>query len=314
MALFDTVRYLNTRNRVRYGNTEGTVDSLEVVSGRANAYFADLSLDSVFQPIVDLNRGVTVAHEALLRARSKSGQPVSVEAAFTRPRGAEELVYLDRLSRTLHALNFVEHSQAGGGQLYLSVDPRHLVAVHDHGLVFEGILRHCGLAPERVVLELLEGAIEDLNMLRRAIGNFRSRGFRIAIDRFGRGHANVDRLWELTPDVVRFDRLLLVKASSDRKVRAVLPKLVDVAKAHDALVLFEGIETPEHWNIARESGVELAQGDYVGRPQSQCLPAERSIEPRRGPSERPLGSEPPTASTSRALTGRSGGRSGGSVW
>lgn len=290
MALSDIVRYLNARQRVRHGFAPDAPDALEVVGGRAQARFAELTLDSAFQPIFDLGRGRVVAHEALLRARSTRGAAVPPEQVFARPRGSEELVYLDRLSRTVHALNFVEQN-AEKGALYLNVDPRHLLAAVDHGLVFESILRHIGIPPEEVVLEILESAIDDLSALRVAIGNFRSRGFRIAIDDFGRGHANFDRLWELRPEVVKFDRHLLVTADRDHRVRAVLSKLVDVAKAHTALVLFEGVETEEQLEIVRESGADLAQGFHLGRPAAD-------IQLRRSPSERARAeraSEPPKA-------------------
>ncbi len=286
MALFDLVRYLNARQRVRQGLASDVPDALEVSGGRAVARFVDLHLESAFQPIVDLGRGRIVAHEALLRGRSERGANVAPEEVFARPRGVEELVYLDRLSRTLHALNFVEQRGAGRGALYLNVDPGHLLAAVDHGLVFESILRHVGVSPEEVVLEILESKVDDLSALRVAIGNFRSRGFRIAIDDFGRGHANFDRLWELQPEVVKLDRHLLLTADSDRKVRAVLGKLVDVAKAHGALILFEGVETEEQLEIVRESGADLAQGYLLGRPAAE-LRADAPLSEKRRISDRP---------------------------
>ncbi len=293
MPLLDIVRYLNARQRVRHSFAD-EADALEVVSERVQARFGELTLRSVFQPIVDLKHGRVVGHEALLRANTQRGAPVAPEEVFARPQGSEELVHLDRLSRTLHALNFVAQPVDEAGALYLNVDPRHLLAAIDHGLVFESILRHAGLTPEQVVLEILESAIDDLDALRAAIRNFRGRGFRIAVDDFGRGHANFDRLWQLEPEVVKFDRHLLSTADRDRQVRAVLPKLVDVAKAHGALVLFEGVESEGQLHIVREAGAELAQGYYLARPHPDRL----TCGPWRSRSERPP-SEP--ASGTRPL-------------
>ncbi len=303
MALLEIVRYLNARQRLRQSTGFEDGDALEITSGRIEARFLELRLHTVFQPIVDLTRGQVVAHEALLRAKTTRGLAVSPEDVFARPRSSEELVYLDRLSRTLHALNFVTQPSAEPASLYLNVDPRHLLAAIDHGLVFESILRHTGLAPEQVVLEVLESAIEDSSALTAAIHNFRGRGFRVAVDDFGRGHANFDRLWQLEPDVVKLDRHLLLTADRDRKVRAVLPKLVDVAKAHGALVLFEGVETEEHLEIVLESGAELAQGYLLGRPERVRGFGEAAWPSLQ--SERPSGTMPTSgpSSSSRPKAG-----------
>ena len=288
MPLTDLVRYLNARNRARYQLPADAQDGLRIATGTAQGRilgrFADLSLDSAFQPIIELRHGRVVGHEALLRARSDQGCDLSPEVVFVLPTDAQEIVYLDRLARTVHALNFLQQPAQTGGLLYLNVHPRHLLAVgSDHGLVFEEILRRCGLSPDQVVMEILESEVEDLAPLKDAIANFRSRGYRIAIDDFGRGHANLDRVWELAPDIVKLDRRLIATGSTDRRIRAVLPKLVDVLKAQGAQVLFEGIENPDHLDLAHESGADLVQGYLLGRPAASCRPIGQSGMPQPEP-------------------------------
>lgn len=247
---------------------------LERSGDRTIGRFRHYTLDSAFQPIFSAQDHRLFAHEALLRARTPEGHPVSPEEVFATPDGPEDLVLLDRLCRTVHVLNYVNQA-IEGSLLFLNLDPRHVRAVANHGVTFEGILRDSGVPPERIVLELLETASDDHDALERAIQNFRARGFRIAVDDFGRGHANFDRLWGLDPDFVKFDRHVVSQAAADPRLGRVLPHLVEVAKARGARVLFEGIERETELALAREAGADFVQGYLLGRPAADCTPTSQ---------------------------------------
>lgn len=267
------------------------------------AHAADLRLYSVFQPIFDAANGRLISHEALLRpwhlpatrgARPAiadvAGEPISPEEVFARFGEQGDIVHLDRLCRTLHAINFSRQQQSHGkphGDLFLNIHPRHLLEVSiDHGSYFESVLRRCGLAPERVVLEILESSVDDLPQLQKALANYQRRGYRIAIDDFGRSHSNFDRLWQLHPDIVKLDRSLIVSAGENERVRRTLPRLVDIIHELDALTVFEGIETPEQLQLARDCGADALQGYLLGRPASECRHDERFPLPLPGSADR----------------------------
>lgn len=278
MPLTDLVHYLNTRNREQYGLPLTREDALINRHDHILGRFADLNLSSVFQPIVDTRSGRVSGHEALLRAHTAQGQPLSPEAVFVLPSDATELVFLDRLCRTLHTLNFLLQNQRQNGYLYLNVHPRHLLAVGDnHGLVFETILKRCGVTPDNVVLEILESAIDDSPRLAEAVSNYRDRGYRIAVDDFGRHSSNFDRLWQLSPDVVKIDRHLLVRAEQDDRARRLLPKLVELVHELNARVVIEGVETENQLALALGAGADQVQGFYLARPAPHCLAVDAQL-------------------------------------
>jgi EAL domain-containing protein (putative c-di-GMP-specific phosphodiesterase class I) len=200
------------------------------------------------------------------------------------PTDDDELVFLDRLCRTVHALNFLLQSKAsknGGSDLYLNIHARHLLHVASaHGQTFEEILRRCGLAPAQVVLEIQESAIEDSHRLGDAVANYRERGYRIAIDGFGREHSNFDRLWQLSPDIVKIDRSLVVRAAEDARVRRVLPKVVEIAQELGGHTVAEGIETEAQLDVALEAGIDRVQGFLLAKPQADCLAAGHRLRPQ----------------------------------
>ncbi|KMQ80290.1 EAL domain [Candidatus Burkholderia pumila] len=66
-----------------------------------------------------------------------------------------------------------------------------------------------GLAPERLVIEVLESGGTDVAHIARATRSFRAQGFLVAVDDFGAEHSNIDRLLTLKPDIVKLDRGLI---------------------------------------------------------------------------------------------------------
>lgn len=229
--------------------------------------YGTMRLHSAFQPLLDAATLRPAAHEALLRARMEDGAEVSPAQAFRVPSTSEDIVFLDRLCRTVHAYNFA--AQAGDGDvLYLNVDGRHLLNVGggSHGRTFETLLGHCGLAPEQIVLEILESDIADEQHLIDAVAAYQARGYRIAIDDFGCSHSNFDRLWKLSPDIVKLDRGLIVQSATNPRARAILPKLIDILHDLGALVVCEGIETAEQHDLVMDAGTDLVQGFLYARP------------------------------------------------
>ena len=247
----------------------------------AFGHYGDWQLRSVFQPILQPQgeRLLPFAHEALLRVSDSAQKSIATDHFFANAISPDEVVYLDRFSRVIHALNFSNQAHSGD-RLFLNVHGRHLlgIATGKHGATFEALLSYCGLHPSQVVLEIVESEIDDLAVLDAAIRSYKQKGFRIAIDDFGAGHSNFDRLWQLTPDLVKLDRSLLLQSASNKRARVVLPKLIDIIHDLGASVVCEGIETAEQHALAVQSGADLLQGFYYARPNAQLLGSSRLSE------------------------------------
>lgn len=265
-ALQDVVRYFNDHAFARPPDQP----ALNVTPQQVEGLFCNLRLESRYQPLISVRDGACVAHEALLRAFGPDGVPLPPEDVFALPSDGPEMVHLDRLVRTLHALNFL--ANGARGDLHLNVHPQHLLAVQGgHGQVFETILRHLGLSPAQIVLEIIEtgsngdGKSCDAH-LARAIAGWRERGYRIALDDFGRAHSNVHRLAWLSPDIVKLDGTLIYAAEQDRRHASILSRMVAIAHDIGAVAVCEGIETPRHLELAIAAGADQVQGYIFGQP------------------------------------------------
>lgn len=245
---------------------------LRIGDSGATGHYRGLHLSSVFQPLFEAATLKARAHEALLRVHDRTGTPLSPAAAFALPATTGEVIYFDRLCRIVHALNFVRQADAGA-ELFVNVSGRHLLGVsnRDHGEIFERLLKMCGLKPRQVILEVLEARVDDISRLNEAVAAYRERGYRVAIDDFGCEHSNFDRLWRLTPDIVKLDRSLILQGTSNERARRILPKIVEIIHELGAQVVCEGIETPEQHALAIDAGSDLVQGYYYAMPSAKLV-------------------------------------------
>ncbi|HSB96367.1 MAG TPA: EAL domain-containing protein [Spongiibacteraceae bacterium] len=285
-AVGGIINYLNQREFEKISPDSYHDRPFYTIEQRIHADYASFRLGSLFQPIVQWDEHqrqyTTVAYEALLAAHTANGltplghalTPLSV---FALPNDNSEIIALDRLARTLHALNFLvqEPFENNDVALHLNVDPHHLVAVTaDHGRVFEQILRQCGLDPTAIVLEVSEHSIRDKVLLRAAIASWQSRGYRIAIDNFGREHQQLQRVLDLQPDFIKIDRSLLYAAEQNQRDRDPLAKIAAKTLAANIQIIATGIETIAQEQLAQQLGYDRLQGFLLGRPAQNCITLE----------------------------------------
>ena len=228
--------------------------------------FGDFRLSSHFQPIYSLSLQRIVGHEALLRATDLAAKSISPPDLF-RQLSSDQQCRLDCRAQQLHLANFLRLTK-GEGWIFVNMTPE--VFLHAMrakcGHSFGQLLADLGIDPHRVVIELLEKDILDSTEFDHAIDYFRELGCLVALDDFGAGSSNFDRVWSLRPKIVKLDRNLIQQATTTTRVRRILPQLVSLLHEAGAMVLVEGIETVDEAYIALDANADFAQGYLFGRP------------------------------------------------
>ena len=238
---------------------------------------AGLRLSSHFQPIFSLSHGRVVGHEALLRATDAAGHAVAPQHYLSSD-SFETLLWRDRLSRSVHAANF-RHMAPAHQWLFLNLHPQ--VFLRSPQLMHDSFdtqwFEHFGLRGEQLVIEVLEDAVRDDHDFDAAVALTRERGCLIALDDFGAGHSNFDRVWRLRPEIVKLDRSLVARAARERAAFRVVSQMVSLLHECGALVLMEGVETETEAYVAIDADVDLVQGNHFGDPGSK-LAADAEAE------------------------------------
>jgi len=231
-----------------------------------------VALRSAFQPIFSFAHRRVVGHEALLRAVDAHGRSISPAELFERCGSAAERESLDQACRILHSREFAK-SCGPAEWLFLNVDASLFASRCGAraSTAMRELARRAGLAPQQIVLEILEGAVPDGPEFEDEVNALKALGFLIALDDFGAGQSNFDRVFRLRPHIVKMDRSVILRASRDETVRRVTAQMIALLHECGALVVVEGVETLEEAFIALEADADFVQGYYFGRPQPAPL-------------------------------------------
>ncbi|MGN8197862.1 sensor domain-containing phosphodiesterase [Salinisphaera sp. RV14] len=239
---------------------------MNAITEQYNGY----QLHSVFQPILSLCHRRSVGFESLLRSTDADNHAHAPVDVMREAAEHGDIRLLDTLCQSLHIHNF--SAQAPEERwLFLNLDPSTIADRWYHDGTLTRALREAGVPPQRLVIEIVEGAIDDEPQLFAAVDYFRSIGALVALDDFGTGHSNFDRIWRLAPDIIKLDRSLIVEAEQHRtgRLRQMLPNLVSLIHEAGSLVLAEGIETREQALLAMDADVDFVQGFYFARPSRE---------------------------------------------
>ena len=264
MPLTDFVRYLNAQLPFSHAGLNIASPFVATRDG-VQVDFGGLRLTSSFTPIVDRTNGETRGHAAILRSVDrKTRRHIASDTIFTLPTNATDFIFLDRLVRTLHTLNYLIYgARQSDGLLLLKVHPQHVASVHaGHGLAFEEILRGCGLLPKQITLELELDGQNDHAHFRQAVGNYQARGYGIAIST-----NQAEAFDPATVHAVRPNLLKLTLRAEESPPRGGLAGLIDSLSHTDTRLLVDGDER----SIAHAYGAALKGADLLTLHTAQTL-------------------------------------------
>lgn len=218
---------------------------------------AERMLLAAFQPVVDLSTGTVIGVDALARFVSEDGD--SPESWF----GEAASVGLGTDLELAALTAALEAAAEMPTYLHLALNVSAAVCVD---LRFAAAVARCGLATERIVLELTQvpqgpetrAVITALQLLRQG-------GLRLAVDYPGKDPAAAAAVAELAPDIIKVRRSHIAEIGTEEG-RRVLSDSIDFASSIGAIVGVKGIETPAELEAVTAAGAAWGQGYFLGRP------------------------------------------------
>lgn len=250
---------------------EADTNSADIVHSAQGvlARYRGLTLTSHFQPIYSVSHCRAIGHEGLLRAADVDANPISPARVIGNARDYEDLRYLDQLCRYLHVNNHAAQD-THGGWLFLNIHPEVFRRGPDADLsdFLPELSEHPDIDPRHIVIEVMEQAVSEHAGFARTVEYLRGLGCMIALDDFGAGHSNFDRIWSMQPEIVKLDRSFAIKSVEDPSARRLLPQIVSLIHEAGSLVLLEGVETEAQALAALDADIDFVQGYYFAMPQA----------------------------------------------
>ncbi len=209
-----------------------------------------------------------VGAEALARIATPQmgfASPAAYVELAERNQRIDALTYAMARAVAKHAVDF------GGLPCSINVSPMSLErpefadevakAVEDGGLKCD---QFCLEVTESRALEFGVNAFQTMTALR-------ANGFGLAVDDFGAGVTNIDRLRNFPFTEVKIDPAFTRLAIDEAFAKAALVSCVRLARDHGLKIVAEGVETQEMWDFMTWLKVDEAQGFLLSKPMQ---PAE----------------------------------------
>ena len=127
-------------------------------------------------------------------------------------------------------------------------------------------LEATGLAPDRLVIEITESSLLDIDVARPAIERLSAVGVRLAIDDFGTGYSPLSYLARLPIDIVKIDRSFVIALEHEGPAAVIASAIIALARRLGLTTIGEGIETAAQLDQLTTLGCDFGQGFYLGRP------------------------------------------------
>ena len=126
--------------------------------------------------------------------------------------------------------------------------------------------------PELIVFEILESeGINNFSEIISFIKAVKEMGCKIAIDDFGSGYSNFERISQLEVDYVKIDGSLIKNIDTNQNNEILVQTIVDFSKKIGIKTIAEFVHSESVYKKVKELGIDYAQGYYIGEPSPNLV-------------------------------------------
>ncbi|KAF1687988.1 hypothetical protein B1992_00690 [Pseudoxanthomonas broegbernensis] len=222
-----------------------------------------------YQPIVRLDDGAVVGHEALLRWRHER-RGILAPAAFISL--GEESGLIEQVDWLLYEQVIADLAQGGEGYVSVNVSPLHFRSP-DFAERLLGLLGAAGAAPDRLRVEITEVALlDDAPRTLRILDTLREHGVLVQLDDFGTGFSALSYLHRFPISGLKIDRSFVAGLGEEggrQESLALLRAILALAGTLGIETVGEGVELEVQRRLLQALGCRYGQGFLLGRPQPQ---------------------------------------------
>ena len=223
------------------------------------------AFEAHYQPIVRLDSGEVVGHEALLRWRHDR-RGLLLPGDFIGL--GEDSGLIEQVDWLLYAQAVQRLAACDDGYISVNVSPRHFRSV-DFAERLLGLLEGAGADPKRLRIEITEVALlDDAPRALRTLRTLRSHGVQAQLDDFGTGFSALSYLHRFPIECLKIDQSFVAGLMGDSRPEslAVIRAILALAGTLGIETIGEGIEEPSQHDALKELGCVYGQGYLFGRP------------------------------------------------
>jgi diguanylate cyclase (GGDEF)-like protein len=240
---------------------------------------SDGSLETFYQPVLNIEDGEVSSCEALLRWRHPEHGMIS-PAEFIPI--AEETGLINQIGQWVlnaacaEAMHWPDHVRVA-----VNVSPVQFSS-QSLALNVASALAASGLPASRLELEITEAVlIRDDEAALEVLHQLRKLGVRIALDDFGTGYSSLSYLQRFPFDKIKIDRSFIRDLAGAGASLSIVQAVVSIAAASDMTTTAEGVETEQQKNLLHILGCTEMQG-FLFSPAIPAADVRRLLLSHRG--------------------------------
>jgi len=242
----------------------GSLSSYKTLARQIKPMNQEKILFPYFQPIVGAASGTIIGYEALARQYDATGRVISAGELFSSTDiAADQLIIWDRMVRRQALEQFSRSNYKG--YLTINISAAWIDQITDfNSLPTLLMLDEFNIDRSRIIIEITESK-GDLDKLVEIVSIYRQHGLKIAIDDFGAGFSQLERVMAIQPDIIKLDMQLFQNAAKGGIASDVVHLISRLAKRTGCRIVCEGVETVEDFHFGLSCGAQFMQG-YLFSP------------------------------------------------
>jgi len=235
------------------------IETFKILKKAIDSY----SIVSHFQPIVNNKTRKIEKYESLVRVIDENNKVLS--PSFFLDKAKDGKYYNQITSRVL--TNSFQALYKTEKDISINFSALDIENERNRNRFLELLEKH-KKESSRITLELLEDEnVKDIQLIKDFLKCVKSYGASVAIDDFGVGYSNFQRLIEIKPDILKIDGSLIKNIDKDDFSLHMVETIVAFSKKENIETIAEFVENETIYNILCKVGVNYSQGYYFGKPQ-----------------------------------------------
>ncbi|MFM1897298.1 MAG: hypothetical protein RLZZ385_2372 [Pseudomonadota bacterium] len=234
-------------------------------------------LYNVYQPKVFLNTGELMGVEALVRWAHPEDGTIYPDSFISL---AEEHGMIDEIARLVlnTALRDINEWKAVGIKVPVAVNismynlnTREFINYLEQQLIAHRV------SPQDLTLEITESKLmNDYALVLDMLTRLRLRKINLSIDDFGTGHSSMAQLRDIPFNELKIDQGFVHTAWDNATLHGIFDGSMQLARNLGIKTVAEGVQDKNDWAFLFQSGCDLAQGFFIGRPMEASVLKEWS--------------------------------------
>lgn len=242
-------------------------------SNKIASAIKDKRIGPYFQPILNIKTGKVEKYESLMRLFSRDGKVITPYFFLDI---SHKIGLYHKLTNNMIYNSFKFFSDKNI-EFSVNISVKDILDETTKRIILYNVKRFHN--PKLIVFEILESeGVTNFSEIISFIKIVKDIGCKVAIDDFGIGYSNFDRLSKLEIDYIKIDGSLIKSIDTNKNNEILVQMIVAFSKKLGIETIAEFVHSESVYKKVKELGVDYAQGYYIGEPLPNLLPDDYKLE------------------------------------